>query len=119
MDQLKLDFETEINLFRLVQEALTNVRKHAKANTVTIKLQALLPNIAVSIEDDGRGFDAQHELANSFVEKKMGLWSMEQRVSLLRGIMSMHSGLNKGTRISIEVPWRGITDECEERGSDC
>jgi PAS domain S-box-containing protein len=119
MDQLKLDFETEINLFRLVQEALTNVRKHAKAGTVTIKLQALLPKIIVSIEDNGIGFDLQHELEMSFTEKKMGLRSMEERVSLLRGMMSMHSSLNHGTRISIEVPWRGITNECEERGSDC
>jgi len=111
MKDLKLDFDTEINLYRLIQEGLNNVKKHAKAGHVVIRLVASSPNIILRIEDNGQGFDVERRLARSFKEKRLGLSSMEERVSLLEGTMSIKSQPSKGTSLFIEVP-------CKERADD-
>ena len=104
MKDLKLDFDTEINLYRLIQEGLNNIKKHAQAGKVVIRLVASSPNIILRIEDNGKGFDVKHRLARSLKEKRMGLSSMEERVSLLGGSMKIKSRPSKGTKIFIEVP---------------
>ena len=104
MKDLKLDFDTEINLYRLIQEGLNNIKKHAQAGKVVIRLVASSPNIILRIEDNGKGFDVKHRLAKSLKEKRMGLSSMEERVSLLGGVMEISSRPSKGTKIFIEVP---------------
>jgi len=108
MGDLKLDFDTEINLFRLIQEGLNNIKQHAQATRVTIRLVASSPNIILRIEDNGRGFDVESRLARSLKEKRMGLSSMEERVNLLDGTIKISSRPSKGTKIFIEVP-------CKER----
>ena len=104
MKDLELDFDTEINLYRLIQEGLNNIKKHADAGKVVIRLVASSPNIILRIEDNGKGFDVKHRLARSLKEKRMGLSSMEERVSLLGGMMKISSRPSKGTKIFIEVP---------------
>jgi PAS domain S-box-containing protein len=104
MKDLKLDFDTEINLYRLIQEGLNNIKKHAEAGRVVIRLVASSPNIILRIEDNGKGFDVKQRLARSLKEKRMGLSSMEERVSLLGGSMKISSRPSKGTKIFIEVP---------------
>jgi PAS domain S-box-containing protein len=111
MKDLKLDFDTEINLYRLIQEGLNNIKKHAAAGRVIIRLVASSPNIILRIEDNGKGFDVERRLARSFKEKRLGLSSMEERVSLLEGTMSIKSQPSKGTRIFIEVPGKERTDD--------
>jgi signal transduction histidine kinase len=106
MEDIRLDFDTEINLYRLVQEGLNNIKKHADANQATIELAASFPNIILRLEDDGKGFDVKDRLIATQDEKKMGLKSMEQRVKLLGGKMEIQSGPEKGTKIIIEVPFR-------------
>jgi PAS domain S-box-containing protein len=108
MENLKLDFDTEINLYRLIQEGLNNINKHADAAHANIRLIAAFPNIILRIEDDGRGFDVKERLALAHQEKRMGLRSMEERVKLLGGKMNIHSQPSKGTRIFIEVPFKTI-----------
>ena len=103
---LKLDFDTSINLYRLIQEGLNNINKHARADHVTIRLVASSPNIILRIEDDGRGFDVDNRLATALKEKRMGLSNMEERVSLLAGKMDIKSQFGRGTRIFIEIPWQ-------------
>ncbi len=110
MKALKLDFDTEINLYRLIQEGLNNIKKHAQASHVVIRLVASSPHIILRIEDNGIGFDVQGRLARSLKEKRMGLSSMEERVSLLEGKMSIRSRPSKGTKIFIEVPIRERQD---------
>ena len=105
MDDLKRDFNTEINLFRLIQEGLNNIKKHADATQVTIRLVASSPNIILRIEDSGKGFDVESRLAKSLEEKRMGLSSMEERVGLLGGTMRIKSELSRGTKILVEVPY--------------
>jgi len=103
---LKLDFDTAINLYRLIQEGLNNIKKHARAANVIIRLVASSPNIILRIEDDGQGFDVGKRLAKALTEKRMGLSNMEERVSLLEGRMDIKSQIGRGTRILIEIPWQ-------------
>jgi PAS domain S-box-containing protein len=111
MKDLQLDFDTEINLYRLIQEGLNNIKKHAQAGHVVIRLVASSPNIILRIEDNGQGFDVERCRARSLKDKRMGLSSMEERVSLLEGKMNIRSRPSKGTKILIEVP-------CRERQND-
>jgi PAS domain S-box-containing protein len=104
---LKLDFDTEIQLYRIVQESLTNIKKHAGASHVTIKLVAAFPNIILRIEDNGKGFDVQERLANITEEKRMGIRSIEERGKLLQGEMKLQSKPRQGTKIAIKFPYKG------------
>jgi len=102
--ELNLSFDTQINLYRLVQEALSNVRKHADADRVAIRLTASHPNLILTVEDNGQGFHVKERLTEAVQEKRMGVRSMEERVSLLHGSMKITSSLGTGTRLRIEVP---------------
>ncbi len=118
MDGLKLDFDIEINLYRLIQEALNNVKKHADAKHVTVRLIASSPNIVLRIEDDGKGFDVNDRLASAMNEKRLGLRSMEERVRLLEGEMRIQSRVMEGTRIFVEVPNKGKKDVSKQKHID-
>jgi signal transduction histidine kinase len=107
MEILNLDFDTEINLYRLIQEGLTNIKKHADADHVTIRLVAAFPNIILRIKDDGKGFNVQKRMATITKEKRMGIRSMEQRAKLLQGEMEIQSRPMQGTKISIKFPYKG------------
>ena len=105
MDELELDFDTEIALYRLIQEGLTNIRKHAAdASHVNVRLSATVSHIMLHIEDNGKGFEVNKRLAAALDEKRMGIWNMEQRVAFLNGEMKIESGLAHGTKILIKVP---------------
>ena len=106
MKKLKLNFDTEINLYRLIQESLTNIKKHADADQVTIRLVKAFPNIILRIEDNGKGFDVQKRVADLTKEKRMGIRSMEQRAKLLHGEMKIQSRPMLGTKISITLPYK-------------
>ena len=111
IDRLKLAFDTEINIYRLVQEGLNNIRKHAHASKAVIRLVGSFPNLILRIEDNGRGFDVEERARTAGSEKRMGLRSMTERVNLLRGRMKIQSQLNKGTKIEIKLP-------CQENNND-
>jgi len=104
IEQTGLNYKIKINLYRLVQEGLNNVRKHAYANRVSVKLVSSFPNIILRIEDDGKGFDLKERKASALKEKRMGLHSMEERTSLLQGRMDINSIPGKGTKITITIP---------------
>lgn len=102
----KLDFDVAINLYRIVQESLNNIQRHANASHVTIRLVAAFPNIILRIQDDGKGFDMTHRMSSARNEKRMGLRSMKERVSLLGGDFNIQSFPEQGTKIVIEVPYK-------------
>lgn len=106
LDGVDFDFDTQINIYRLIQEALNNTRKHAKASRVTIRLLGSYPNLLMRIEDDGRGADLNRCQAEAGRHKRMGLWSMRERVRLLGGKIIFRSKPGQGMRISIETPLR-------------
>ena len=104
-ERIKLDDQIRLNLYRLVQEALNNVRKHAEATLVEIQLSYDHPDIILNIKDNGRGFDVDKRLAALNSEKRMGLRSIEERVTLLNGTLSLHSAPGHGTNIFINLPY--------------
>lgn len=106
LEKVRLDFDTEINLYRLIQEALSNVEKHSHATVVTIRLVASFPDVILRIEDDGDGFDVHDRLRRAVEEKRFGLLSMQERVSLLHGRMEIESQPAAGTKILVEVPYK-------------
>jgi PAS domain S-box-containing protein len=104
IDDRALDYDTRIALYRLVQEGLINIKKHAEASRATIRLVSSFPNLILRIEDNGRGFDVEKRKEAAGREKRLGLSSMEERVSLLGGLMKIDSQSGQGTRITIEIP---------------
>lgn len=107
IDDLEIDSDTEIILYRLIQEGLKNVQKHADATHATIRLLASFPNIILRIEDNGKGFDIENRLVSAVNEKRMGLKGMEERVAFLGGKIRIQSSLIQGTKIFIEIPCKG------------
>ena len=103
-EKLTLDFDTQINVYRFVQEAMNNVRKHATASMITVRLIASHPDLIIRIEDDGKGFDVENRMAEALDEKRMGLRSMQERINLLHGSLEIQSQANRGTRIVARIP---------------
>jgi PAS domain S-box-containing protein len=118
VEKMTLDFDTEINLYRMVQEGLNNIQKHAEAANATVRLVASFPHIILRIEDDGKGFDVEQRLASLTEEKRMGLRSIEERVKLLQGRIKIRSSPGMGTTILIEIPWEAEKDGSQEGYSD-
>ena len=96
--------EVELIIFRIVQEALRNVEKHAQASRVEVTIEFGEGKTKVSICDNGKGFDLSGSLADLPRAGKLGLAGMEERVRLLNGTMKIESESGKGTRVVIEVP---------------
>lgn len=107
LDNTSLDFDTEITLYRLVQEGLNNIRKHAEASHVVVRLSASFPHIILRIEDNGNGFNVEERLDAALREQCMGLLIMGERAVLLNGKMKIESSPNQGTKILVEVPYKG------------
>lgn len=119
MDDLTFPFDTEINLYRLIQEALWNIKKHADASSAALKMVASFPYIILRIEDDGKGFNIKNRMGSAIKEKRMGLRSMEQRVCLLNGKMKIQSRPAEGTKICIEVPYKEQNHVRKKEHIDC
>jgi signal transduction histidine kinase len=109
IEKMKLDFNIQINLYRMIQEGLNNIHKHAEASVAVVKLTAAYPHIILRIEDDGRGFDAEKRVREMDSEKRMGLRSLQERTDLLGGNMIVASKIGQGTKIFIKLPHTGMT----------
>jgi signal transduction histidine kinase len=96
--------EARINIYRVFQESLTNIAKHARPTQVTVKARRQDLQVAFIIKDDGLGFDVQEIRRFSQGKRGMGLASMEERVKLLGGIFQVDSQLGRGTIISFTLP---------------
>ncbi|MCG8472524.1 MAG: sensor histidine kinase [Desulfobacterales bacterium] len=107
LESLTLDFDAEINIYRLIQEALANVRKHSGASCVVVRLIASHPMLILRIEDNGSGFDVGRRSADALGEKRMGLKGMEERALLLGGTFSIHASPGRGTRLMVRIPMSG------------
>lgn len=104
VEDIVLDFDMKINIFRMVQEAINNVSKHSQAHRCTVRLVKSHPDILIRIEDNGKGFDVAKRMAEAVEERRMGLMSMEERARLLDGSMEMKSLKGKGTRTVFKIP---------------
>ncbi len=100
----RLSPEIETALYRIVQEALTNVARHAKATKVRLLLRRRMAVVVVFIEDNGQGFDMAEIINREIAEGGTGLVGMRERVILLGGKFNIQSALQQGTQLSIDIP---------------
>jgi PAS domain S-box-containing protein len=105
------DSEISTALFRIIQEALTNAAKHARAKKIRILLAQKQKFIEVVIEDDGRGFDQRKIEKRPSRARGIGLFSMKERAALLNGECAIESHPGKGTRIHVSIPRRKAVEK--------
>ncbi len=117
--QLAIDFQTvalegvrlppsiETGLYRIVQEALTNVVQHAHAESTSLLLAVRSGAIVAIVEDDGCGFDADRLMLGEMDERWLGLSGMGERAELLGGRLTIESTPGMGTTVFVEVPLEG------------
>ena len=101
-ERLSPDIETA--LYRIIQEATTNVAKHARASRVRVHLERRRSTISACIEDDGCGFEADGISVRETPGFGVGLLGMRERVALLQGRFDLWSQPGHGTRLSVEIP---------------
>lgn len=97
---------TAIGLFRILQESLTNVMRHAEAHTVELNLSLNNGVLCMSVADDGKGFDQRAERPASF-----GLVGMRERVLIMGGRLHLDSTLGEGTTLRIYIPLEQVAQE--------
>jgi len=103
-DSLPLDLAT--CLFRVCQESLQNVVKHAKATEVLVKLSGSSKGIGLSVTDNGTGFDSHDKSSH---QKGLGVTSMQERLRLLNGFLNIHSRVASGTKVCAWIPFQEKT----------
>ena len=109
MGHRRLPPEIETTIYRVVQEALTNVLKHARAQSVSIILEQRPDHLLAVVEDDGRGFNYEETSGTS--EGGLGLQGMKERVTLAGGTFDLESGAGAGTTLVIRIPLTHSRDE--------
>jgi PAS domain S-box-containing protein len=95
---------TELALYRIFQEALKNVERHARARQVTVTLRPHGPFVELIIKDDGIGFDAGHHAARRQGKGVLGLLGMQERAAHVGGTLTVRSGPRAGTEITARIP---------------
>jgi two-component system sensor histidine kinase DegS len=103
-EERRFSNEIELPLFRIVQEALSNVRKHAQATEVHVSAEFTASGIRLKVEDNGNGFKLQDSMDNLPRSGKLGLMGMQERVWLLDGTIEFDSRPGIGTSIDVVVP---------------
>ncbi|MFC1763578.1 sensor histidine kinase [Planctomycetota bacterium] len=105
-DVQRLTPEEELILFRIVQEALSNVRRHSSASQALVQLRFLPHNLRVTIEDNGHGFKVPAQIDHLVSAGKLGLIGMYERARMLSGTLIVQSNPNEGTTITVhmEIP---------------
>ncbi|MFC2070876.1 histidine kinase [Chloroflexota bacterium] len=100
----RLPSSMEITTYRVVQEALANIRKHAKATRVNLKVEFKEDNLLVEIRDNGQGFNLSSTLDSAISVGHLGLLGMKQRIDMLGGNIYVKTSEGKGTTISVSLP---------------
>ena len=104
MEMPTLTDTVNISMYRFLQEALTNVAKHAGANRVSVKLSWAAGTVSLSVVDDGRGFAPRSKTAGPGESGGIGLLGMRERFELLGGRLEVNSRPGRGTRLVAHVP---------------
>ena len=103
----RLPGPVETAMYRIVQEALTNVIKHAQATRAVVHLKRLPDALVCSVSDNGQGFDAKARSALAH-SQGLGLVGMRERAASLGGTLSIDSSPGAGTTLTIVVPLKGV-----------
>ncbi|GBD10112.1 Oxygen sensor histidine kinase NreB [Candidatus Thermoflexus japonica] len=101
LEEERLSPAVEITLYRIVQEALTNVVRHAQATRVDVLLERRGDHIVAIVEDNGIGFDPEHAMRDG----RLGLFGIRERVERLGGTLILESAPGSGTTVVVEVPY--------------
>ena len=101
----RLSSEKETLLYRIAQEALTNIAKHSKAHIVNINLERKTGTVSLSIQDDGEGFDVKKVISSQLHTNRLGLLGIREQVAPYNGQLKIKSKTGKGTTIMIKLPW--------------
>lgn len=96
--------DSAVLIYRIFQEAFTNIGKHAEANTVTVVVSENGRRLFLSVTDDGKGFDIARTRLKRDAERGLGLAIMEERARMLGGSLEIRSQERKGTQISLTIP---------------
>ena len=100
----RLSSEVELTLFRIAQEALNNVRKHAQATRVVLTVEFINGAVQMTVQDDGKGFIPPKLTEHLVAVGKLGLLGMYERAQLIGGTLTVESAPGQGTRVIVKVP---------------
>ena len=115
LPEISLPPAVETTCFRIVQEAMTNIIRHAEASNVQVVLQQQDNELELIIEDNGVGFDVEAALKLASGGDSLGLLGMQERISLVQGYLNIWSEPGEGTRIKVRVPlYPPLTDRIQE-----
>jgi PAS domain S-box-containing protein len=106
VDQL-FDPPVQVNIYRIFQEALTNIGKHAGATRITAAIKKHPGQVEFTVRDNGRGFAVSEALARSGVETGLGLAAMQERLRMMGGSLKIWSREGAGSKITFTVPLKG------------
>jgi signal transduction histidine kinase len=102
-EEYKLSPQAEVAIFRVVQEALNNIKRHSEATDAVVNLEFVSERLKITIKDNGRGFRPPRKLDRLAAKDKLGLIGMRQRIDFLGGTFQIHSSPGNGVLLSIEV----------------
>jgi signal transduction histidine kinase len=114
-EPVRLSSEYETVLFRIAQEALTNVAKHARASQASVKLIIEPSQIQLAVEDDGQGFDPREIFGQEGRLTRWGLLGIGERTLILGGLYEIDSKPGAGTRISVKIPLNGTVKNDKDK----
>lgn len=100
-----MDSQKELIIFRIIQEAINNIIKHAKASWVRLNVDYCIDHISVLISDNGKGFRLNEAEQNKNKESMAGLNNMKKRAALLNGRTNISSTVNSGTTVLVTIPY--------------
>jgi len=102
--ETRLPSHTEVTIFRVIQELLTNVNKHAHASHAQVTLDFQENTVVATVEDDGSGFDLSELQSASQQRRGLGLTTLQERAEMLGGTLNIESRIGRGTRARLELP---------------
>jgi signal transduction histidine kinase len=103
VDDWEIEESVAVNLYRIVQEAFTNIVKHSKCNLVSFSMALKDGRLEVMIRDNGTGFSLKDVSQRDIEQRGMGLFIMEERAKAIGGSMQIHSEPQQGTELHVEV----------------
>jgi signal transduction histidine kinase len=109
---LQIAHSMETSIFRIAQEALANVRKHARTQRVRVELSAEDQSLVLRVQDWGQGFDAL--LIHEDEAEHLGLVSMQERAQMINGVCKIESELGKGTSVEVRIPLASLAQRSED-----
>jgi PAS domain S-box-containing protein len=104
IDELHTDESVAVNLYRIVQEALTNIVKHSKCSSVLFEMAVEDGRLGVMVKDNGTGFSLEDVSQRDIEQRGMGLFIMEERAKAIGGRLQIHAEPDRGTELKVKVP---------------